>query len=166
MVKPLLVALSCLAPGTHRLEAQDASFAAMQQRGKVAMGVDQYTSIHHFDDLADGGRIRLARDRNDATGARAIQVHLRGIAQAFSSGDFSTPAFVHMQSAPGTAVMTAKRAVIRYAFKTLPRGGELRITTRDTMARRAVHQFLAFQRGEHHAGGHGMHGTSGHSMKP
>ena len=162
MVKSLLLAFSCFALSTHGLGAQDSSFAAMQQRGKIAMGVDQYTSIHHFDDLADGGRIRFERDRNDTTGAHAIQVHLRGIAKAFSSGDFSTPGFVHMQSAPGTVVMTTKRAVIRYALKALPRGGELRITTRDTMARRAVHQFLAFQRGEHHAEGHDMHGTSGH----
>ena len=83
MVKSLLLAFSCFALSTHGLGAQDSSFAAMQQRGKIAMGVDQYTSIHHFDDLADGGRIRFERDRNDTTGAHAIQVHLRGIAKAF-----------------------------------------------------------------------------------
>jgi hypothetical protein len=137
--------------------AQDSSFAAMQKRGKVAMGVDQYTSIHKFDDLADGGRIELQRDRDDAAGTRAIRDHLKAISVAFSSGDFSTPAFVHMREVPGTKVMAEKRGVIRYAFRELPRGGELRITTTDPAALASVHQFLAFQRGDHHAAGHDMH---------
>jgi hypothetical protein len=137
--------------------AQDTSFAAMQKRGKVAMGVDQYTSIHKFDDLPDGGRIELQRDRDDATGVQAIRDHLRGISVAFASGDFSTPAFVHMRDVPGTKVMTEKRGAIRYSFRELPRGGELRITTADASALSAVHQFLAFQRGDHHAAGHDMH---------
>jgi hypothetical protein len=137
--------------------AQDTSFAAMQKRGKVAMGVDQYTSIHRFDDLADGGRIELQRDRDDVVGTRAIRDHLKAISVAFSSGDFSTPAFVHMRDVPGTSVMASKRSVIRYAFRELPRGGELRITTGDAGALSAVHQFLAFQRSDHHAVGHEMH---------
>jgi len=111
--------------------AQDSSFAAMQKRGKIAMGVDQYTSIHNFDDLADGGRIELQRDRDDAVGTRAIREHLKAISVAFSSGDFNTPAFVHMRDVPGTKVMASKRSVIRYTFRELPRGGELRITTAD-----------------------------------
>ena len=123
----------------------------MQQRGKIAMGVDQYTSIHKFDDLADGGRIELQRDRDDSAGVHAIRAHLHAIAKAFQSGDFSTPAFVHMQTVPGTADMAKRRAVIRYSARELPRGGELRITTSDSTAIKAVHQFLAFQRGEHHA---------------
>lgn len=136
--------------------AQDSSFAGMQRRGKVAMGVDQYTSIHKFDDLKDGGRIELQRDRDDAAGVRAIRQHLKDIETAFSTGDFTTPAFVHMRDVPGTSIMAAKRAAIRYRFTALPRGGELRIITADSAARDAVHQFLAFQRGEHHAAGHTM----------
>ena len=46
----------------------DSAFAALQERGKVAMGVDQYTSAHRFDDLADGGRIELQRDPADTVG--------------------------------------------------------------------------------------------------
>jgi hypothetical protein len=164
--RAMLAVLTCAALSAHSLAAQDSSFAAMQQRGKVAMGIDQYTSVHHFDDLSDGGRIRLERDKDDAVGARAIQAHLRDIAKAFSTGDFTTPAFVHIQRVPGTAEMAKRRATIRYKFRSLPRGGELRITTSDTTARSAIHEFLAFQRGEHHAEGHDMHGKSTHSMKP
>ena len=133
---------------------QDSSFSALQRRGKTAMGVDQHTSVHRFDDLPDGGRIELQRDVDDSAGVRAIREHLKGIAAAFASGDFATPAFVHMRQVPGTATMAAKRGVIRYEFHELPRGGEVRITTSDPEALRAVHEFLAFQRSDHRAGGH------------
>ncbi len=133
-------------------EAQDSSFSALQKRGGIAMGVDQYTSVHKFDDLADGGRIELVLAID-----RAIREHLQAIAKAFKAGDFSTPAFVHMKTVPGTAEMARRRAAIAYVYKPLPRGGELRITTKDAAAIKAVHEFMAFQRGDHHAGGHTMH---------
>lgn len=135
----------------------DSSFDALQQRGKSAMGVDQYTSVHRFDDLADGGRIELQRDVADSAGVRTIREHLRTIAAAFSAGDFQTPGFVHAQQVPGTTVMADKRAAIRYEFRELPRGGEVRITTLDPVALRAVHNFLAFQRTDHRVQPSGAH---------
>ena len=87
--------------------AQDTSYATMQRRGQQAMGVDQYTSIHKFDSSPDGGRIELQRDRDDSAGVAIIRSHLRAIAAAFSSGDFSAPDFVHMQMVPGTRIMAA-----------------------------------------------------------
>ncbi|MEO8335528.1 MAG: hypothetical protein ABI664_11180 [bacterium] len=151
-----VAALATVAMATP-LPAQDTSFAGMQQRGMRAMGVDQYTSVHTFDQLTDGGRIELQRDRDDSVGVRAIRSHLGAIQKAFQSGDFSTPAFVHMQAVPGTTDMARLRGVIRYSLKNLPRGGELRITSTNPEAVKAVHAFLAFQRGEHHAAGHDMH---------
>jgi hypothetical protein len=129
----------------------DTAFAAMQQRGKTAMGVDQYTSTHHFDALPDGGRIELQRDVDDSTGIAQIRAHLQGIAKTFAEGDFTTPAFVHMRDVPGTTVMAAKRGAITYTYRELPRGGEVRIVTTDREALAAIHEFLAFQRQEHHA---------------
>lgn len=140
----------------HRASARDSAFAAMQGRGRAVMGVDQYSSTHTFDDLPDGGRNVLQRDTEDTAGTRAIRDHLRHEAERFAAGDFADPATVHAQPVPGTAVMTARRTFIRYEFHELPRGGELRITTSDTAALRAVHQFLAFQRGEHRSGGQAM----------
>jgi hypothetical protein len=137
-----------------RAGAQD---AAMQARGKEAMGVDQYTSIHKFDDLKDGGRIELQRDRDDSAGVAVIRHHIHAIAEAFAKGDFSTPEFVHMKDVPGTKEMARLRAQIRYEPKALPRGAELRIVTTNPDAVQAVHRFLAFQRDEHHADGHEMH---------
>jgi hypothetical protein len=50
--------------------------------------------------------------------------------------------------------MTAKRAVIAYSVEPLPRGAAVRLRTTDAAAIRAIHEFLAFQRHEHHAGAH------------
>jgi hypothetical protein len=131
----------------------DTGFRAMQERGKKAMGVDQYTSSHRFDALPDGGRIELQRDVDDSAGVAVIRSHLQEIVTAFKSGDFRIPGFVHQQDVPGTAIMAAKRGAITYTFRPLPRGGEVRIVARDTAVVRAIHDFLAFQRHDHRAGG-------------
>ena len=135
--------------------ARDTAFAKMQERGKQAMGVDQYTSTHRFESLPSGGRIVLVRDVDDSAGVVQIRAHIRAIARAFQSGDFSTPEFVHMQMVPGTKVMREKREAITYDARDLPRGAELIIRTSDPEALSAISEFLAFQRQEHHAGGMG-----------
>lgn len=135
----------------HSKHHPDTAFAALQERGKSAMGVDQYSSTHRFEPLAGGGRIELQRDSTDNTDIEQIRQHLREIAGAFQQGNFDTPMMVHAQDVPGTAVMKAKRDRIRYEFRPLPRGGEVRITSTDSTAVEAVHQFLAFQRKDHRA---------------
>jgi len=151
MVLTRCLALAMLAAAAP-LAAQDSSFQVLQQRGHAAMGVDQYTSQHHFDALADGGRIVLQRDSTDSAGVATIRAHLRHITAAFAHGDFALPGFVHAREVPGTRVMAARRAAIRYEFHPLPGGGEVRITTRDSVAVAAIHQFLTFQRSDHHVG--------------
>jgi hypothetical protein len=49
--------------------------------------------------------------------------------------------------------MRGKHEVINYRFDPLPGGGEVRITSHDSAAVGAVHQFLAYQRQQHRAGG-------------
>lgn len=132
----------------------DPDFTALQERGAHAMGVDQYTSAHVFESLPDGGRIVLQRDSTDAAGTATIRGHMRDIAARFAAGDFAIPGFVHGREVPGTRVMAARRALIRYTSDTLPRGGQLRIETTDSAALAAVHEFLAFQRRDHRAAGH------------
>lgn len=118
------------------------------------MGVDQYTSSHVFESLPDGGRISLQRDTIDSAGIATIRAHMQDIATQFATGDFSIPGFVHAQKVPGTDVMAARRALIRYMPEPLPRGGRVRIVTRDSAAIAAVHEFLGFQRTDHRAAGH------------
>src|SRR5262245_37396281 len=127
----------------------DSAFHAMQMRGKLVMGVDQYTSTHVFEDQATGGRIVLQRDREDAERTTVIRAHLKTIAEAFKAGDLTAPALVHMKEVPGARVMAERRAQITYTFRELPRGGEVLIKSSDKLAIAAIHQFLAFQRDEH-----------------
>ena len=149
-------------------ERSDSTFAAVQARGADprAMGVDQYTSPHQFDALPDGGRIELQRAVDDSAGVAQIRKHLHEIAASFTKGDFNTPAFVHDQKVPGTDVMAAKRDAITYTERDLPRGGEVRIHTTDPQALAAVHEFIAFQRQDHRAGGAGDAGHAMHGAMP
>jgi hypothetical protein len=161
---PILLATALLAlaacggrEAADSTDSGDAEFAALQERGAEAMGVDQYTSSHVFEDLADGGRIVLQRDSVDAEGTATIRAHMSDIAGRFADGDFTIPGMVHDQEVPGTAVMSARRAMITYVADTLPRGAQVRIITTDPEALKAVHAFLAFQRMDHREMGHGEH---------
>ncbi|MFP4623682.1 MAG: hypothetical protein ACLFRX_05835 [Gemmatimonadota bacterium] len=147
-------------PATTGDADHDSAFAALQDRGGAAegMGVDQYASAHRFDDRPNGGRIELQDTAGDDAAVDRIRTHMQQIAEAFASGDFSAPGFVHaMDEVPGTRVMAERRELIRYEYAPLPRGGEVRIETADSTARRAIHEFLAFQRLDHRAMGHDLH---------
>lgn len=154
-----LCVLGC-SPGKPAPEAAmhgsgDTTFAGVQSRGQEAMGVDQYTSQHVFEDLADGGRIVLEReDSTDAAGIASIRNHMRDIAGRFAEGDFALPGFVHDREVPGTATMTQRRSSISYTEEDRPKGAELHIRSSDAEAIAAIHDFLAFQRMDHHAPGH------------
>jgi len=142
----------------------DARFAAVQARGAEVMGVDQYSSIHVFEDLADGGRILLVRrDTSDTQGTATIRAHLRAIADSFGHGIFTSPAAVHAMVVPGTETMARLGDRIGYSVSDRPGGGEVRITTRDPEALAAIRDFFAFQRMDHRAAGHeGMDHSSMH----
>ena|SRR2546423_7905085 len=157
MIK-ILVVLTVLGVTACRAPQDGRDYAAMQARGEHVMGVDQYTSAHVFEDLPDGGRVVLERPGPIDTAAIAtIRAHMHDIATAFRAGDFTKPFAVHAQIVPGTAVMRDRRARISYTAIDRPRGGEVRITTQDSAAVAAIHEFLEFQREQHHAPGHEGH---------
>jgi hypothetical protein len=133
----------------------DSAFALVQARGQVAMGVDQYTSLHQFESLPDGGRITLQRDPADTAGVTQIRSHMQRIEAAFAQGDFALPGLVHAREVPGTAVMAERRSRISFVADTAPGGGELRLRTSDPSAIAAIHEFLAFQRQDHRSPSHG-----------
>ena len=136
----------------------DSAFAAVQDRGKDVMGVDQYTSQHVFEDLLDGGRIILERsDSTDVAAIAQIRQHMQEIHADFTRGDFSKPFGVHAQQVPGTPVMAARKDSLKYEVIERSKGAELRIMTSDPVALAAVHEFLAFQRMDHRAAGHEGH---------
>lgn len=154
MALALLIITGCR--NAHRDETRsDSSFAALQQRGESAMGVDQYTSQHVFEPLPDGGRIVLQRDASDSIGVAAIRSHMRTISRSFANGDFAVPGFVHATGeVPGTAAMKRLKAEISYTPEDVPGGAQVVISTRNPQAVSAVHEFLAFQRMDHRAGMH------------
>ena len=134
----------------ERREAGE-GFEALQERGVVGMGVDQYSSEHVFERAPNGGRIALWREVDDSAGVETIRAHMRDIAERFSAGDFSVPAFVHDGAVPGADAMARHRNAIRYAAEDIPRGGAVRITSSDPAAVAAIHAFLAFQSTAHHS---------------
>jgi hypothetical protein len=146
------VAMLLLATPALAQQPADTGYRAMQLRGQQTMGVDQTTSSHGFESLPDGGRIVLVRNVDDSAGVARIRAHLRDMQRAFGAGDFSMPMFIHMKTVPGVSVMATRHTLITYTESDLPNGGALRITTADSVALTAIHQFLAFQRTEHHAG--------------
>ncbi|HUR95173.1 MAG TPA: hypothetical protein VMY76_11350 [Gemmatimonadales bacterium] len=152
--KLLMVSLALALAGCGQERAQDQSFAGLQSRGAAAMGVNQYTSRHVFAPLPDGGWIELQREVDDSAGIARIRLHMEQIAAQFAAGDFRLPGYVHARLVPGTDVMTARRAEISYAVEALPRGAALRVRSADPSVVRAIHDFLAFQRQDHHAGAH------------
>ncbi len=137
----------------HPSPAADSGFAALQQRGAVFMGVDQSKAAHRFDALPDGGRIELQSTTGDSADVTAIRQHFQMIADQFAKGDFETPFRVHAGTVPGTVVMRERKDRISYQRSDLPRGAALRLVTQDSEALAAIHEFLAYQRREHHAPG-------------
>jgi hypothetical protein len=164
MLAPLLAACGGDSRGGQHDPAvmADVEFAELQERGRIAMGVDQYTSTHLFDALPDGGRIELQRDTDDPAGIAVIRQHLRDISLLFAAGDFRIPGYVHARPVPGTEVMARKRNRITYRYADLPRGGEVRLVTADPEAIQAIHAFMEFQRMDHRADGHDHAGAHSH----
>jgi hypothetical protein len=124
-----------------------------QHHANMAMGFDQDKTAHHFFLYTDGGAIDVSvKDTDDTKNRDAIRSHLPHIAHLFSEGDFKTPALVHQTNVPGTEAMAAHKAAITYAYKETPKGGRVEITTRDSDALKAVHEFLKFQIADHKTG--------------
>jgi hypothetical protein len=130
----------------------DSAFKALQSRGAMVMGVDQYSSQHRFEDRPDGGAVILERDSADAAGVATIRAHLREVRDRISKGDFSLSEAVHAShDIPGTGVLRAKSAALSVRYVDRPGGGEVRLSSADPEVVKAIREFLVFQRGEHRA---------------
>jgi hypothetical protein len=127
--------------------------AELKKRGALSMGFDQDKTTHHFRTSATGGSIEVAvNDAADDVSRAAVRSHLREIARAFAAGDFKKPFETHAEVPPGVPEMQRLKGAIRYQYVETPRGGLVRITTRDPAALAAVRAFLEYQAKEH---GHG-----------
>lgn len=138
----------------HNMQSQaGASHTSMEQRGEMGMGFSQTATTHHFFLSPDGGAIQVeVNDPKDTSNRGMIREHLAHVAQAFASGDFDIPMFVHDTTPPGVPEMKRLREKIKYSYSETPNGGRVLISTTDSDALSAVHQFLRFQIQEHKTG--------------
>jgi hypothetical protein len=125
----------------------------MIERGEKGMGFSQTKTTHHFYLSKAGGIIQVeANDEIDQTSRDQIRLHLGHIARMFSEGNFDIPMFVHDQVPPGVPEMKKMKAVISYEFEETKGGGRVRISSSDSQALAAIHNFLRFQITEHKTG--------------
>ena len=133
--------------------ASQHSQADMSARGDKGMGFSQTATQHHFFLTTNGGAIQVeVKDASDQTNLGEIRMHLKHISQAFASGDFDIPMFVHDTTPPGVPEMKQLRNEIHYSYAELPNGGRVVIDSANQAAVDAIHQFLRFQIREHETG--------------
>lgn len=136
-----------------RAAASQHSQSEMNARGEKEMGFSQTATKHHFFLTANGGAIQVqVKDSSNETDLNAIRMHLKHISEAFGSGDFDIPMFVHDTTPPGVPEMKQLRNEIHYSFEQLPNGGRVVIDSSNQAAVDAIHQFLRFQIREHETG--------------
>lgn len=129
------------------------SHSATMERGEKGMGFSQSATTHHFFMKSNGGAIQVeANDAADAAERDHVRMHLKHITQAFASGDFDIPMFVHDTVPPGVPEMKRLREKIRYSYEETAAGGRVVIATADKESLIAIHKFLRFQIEEHKTG--------------
>jgi hypothetical protein len=141
-------------PGMRFSGQQDHSrHGEMEKRGDQGMGFAQGKTTHHFLLRKDGGAIQvMANSASDNASKEEIQMHLRHIAQAFQSGEFNIPMFVHDQTPPGVETMTKLKDQIHYRYEAAKDGGRVVLSSANADAISAIHEFLKFQITEHKTG--------------
>jgi len=124
--------------------------AEVDARGDQAMGFSHEMTTHHFHLLRTGGAIEVEADNpSDVQSRKAIRDHMAMIADLFSQGDFSLPMFIHATTPPGVETMKRLKSKITYQAENTARGAQVRITTENSEALKAIHDFLRFQIEDH-----------------
>jgi len=122
----------------------------MNKRGDHVMGFDHTKTTHHFLLQESGGSIEVtANSSDDVESSEQIRMHLKHIATMFAEGNFNAPMLIHDQTPPGVPVMQQLKNEIKYNFEQIDRGAAVRISTKNPMALKAIHDFLRFQIKEH-----------------
>ena len=125
----------------------------MNKRGDRVMGFDHTKTTHHFLLQELGGSIEItANSAGDAESSEQIRMHLKHIAMMFAEGDFNAPMLIHEQTPPGVPLMKELKDEIKYNFEEIDRGAAVRISTKNPVALKAIHDFLRFQITEHKTG--------------
>jgi hypothetical protein len=145
-----LIAVLFLSTADCPMHAAHTHAAEVADRGDAVMGFDHDRTKHSFRIAADGGSIEVvANDAGDAKSITAIRTHLQDVAKAFAAGDFAKPEAIHGRIPDGAQTMRDRKDSIRYRYEELPAGARVVISTKNSEALAAIHQFLRFQIDEH-----------------
>jgi hypothetical protein len=137
----------------HRQHQDRKHHDEVNRRGHHAMGFSHEKTTHHFRLRTGGGIIEVtANEASDMASRDQIRQHLKHIAKKFSEGDFAAPMFIHSQTPPGVPAMKRLKAEIEYRYEELERGAQLRISSSNEEAVKAIHEFLRFQITDHKTG--------------
>ena len=153
IVASLILALASLAIAYAQQPKKDTTHEQMNKRGDHVMGFDHTKTTHHFLLEEVGGSIEVTANKpDDVESSKQIRMHLTHIAQMFAEGNFNAPMLIHDQTPDGVPVMQELKSEIKYSFEEIDRGAAVRISTKNPIALKAIHDFLRFQIKEHKTG--------------
>ena len=136
-----------------KTEKSEMAAEQMNKRGDHVMGFDHMKTTHHFLLQESGGSIEVTANNSDDVESRdQIRMHLKHIATMFAGGNFNAPMLIHDQTPRGVPVMQELKDEIKYSFEDIDRGAAVRISTKNPIALKAIHDFLRFQIKEHKTG--------------
>jgi hypothetical protein len=151
----ILLVVQAPAPGqtAHECPMASGHRDAVNRRGDEVMGFSHERTTHHFRLYPDGGEIEVAANNpHDISSRHQIRIHLAHIAKMFATGDFDAPVLIHGQVPSGVPTLKRLRNVISYRFEETRSGARIRISTANSQALAAIHEFLRFQITDHETG--------------
>lgn len=126
---------------------------AVIERGDQVMGFDHAKTRHRFRLLPEGGAIEVtANDDNDTSSRDKIREHLSHIAKLFSEGNFEAPMLIHGREPAGVPTMKRLISEINFGYQEMEKGGRVSISSANSEAVTAIHDFLRFQIDDHKTG--------------
>jgi len=141
-VTAAIVTFDFMMPNLSPAQMPQNSVAAATPGG-TDLGFDQEKAVRHFKLLPDGGAIEMTA--NDPADVGAVRRQVANIVAMFGQGKFEVPAVTRGRNPPGADRMSQLKGAISYVAENLPAGGRVVITTTNSEARNAVHDFLRFQ---------------------
>ena len=122
----------------------------VRARGADVMPFSLDATQHVFEKTAGGGTQRVLARADHQDQVAMIRAHLRGIAQAFTTRDFSGPTHIHGSRMPGLAeLQSAPPDALSVTYRDIDNGGEVTYRASSAALRDAVHRWFDAQLADH-----------------
>lgn len=122
----------------------------VRERGGEVMPFALDQTLHIFDRTESGGVQRVIVRDGDAEQIAMVRSHLRAIAAAFTTRDFSGPAHIHGTDMPGMAQMQAAQpGELSVTYDELPDGAQIIYVGRTPAVVDAIHVWFDAQLADH-----------------